>query len=138
LRELVKLHPVRWQWKDTTTTQLNLGLVAQEVEPVLPELLLRRVDNKGSLGLNYMGLIPVLVKGIQEQQAEIQQEQAQIRQQRQQIESLQRQDREIKAKNAATRDDNAELKTRLYRQQQEINALKKLICASRRSAKVCK
>ena len=33
LREVLRLRPVRWQWKDSTTTQQNLGLVAQEVEP---------------------------------------------------------------------------------------------------------
>jgi hypothetical protein len=107
LRELQKLHPVTWQWKDTTTTQLNLGLVAQEVEPVLPELLLRDADNKGSLGLNYMGLIPVLVKGIQEQQSQIEQERHQIEQE----------EKLIKQQEA-----------RLARDEQRIESLKKLIC----------
>ena len=60
-----------WQWKDTSTTQLNLGLVAQDVEPVLPELILRNVDTHGSLGLNYFGFVPVLIKAIQEQQETI-------------------------------------------------------------------
>src|SRR5207244_6578559 len=69
LSEVLRLRPVKWQWKGTTTRQLNLGLVAQEVEPLMPELILRSVDANGSLGLNYMGLIPVLVKGMQEQQA---------------------------------------------------------------------
>ena len=68
LSEVLRLRPVRWQWKDTTTTQLNLGLVAQDVEPVLPELILRNVDTKGSLGLNYFGFVPVLIHAIQEQQ----------------------------------------------------------------------
>jgi hypothetical protein len=65
---VLRLRPVRWQWIDTTTTQLNLGLVAQEVEPVLPELILQNVDTKGSLGLNYLGFVPVLIHAIQEQQ----------------------------------------------------------------------
>jgi hypothetical protein len=61
LRELTRLRPVKWNWKHATTRQLNFGLVAQEVQPVLPELILHGVDEKGSLGLNYMGLIPVLI-----------------------------------------------------------------------------
>jgi hypothetical protein len=71
LPEVLRLRPVTWQWKDATKTEPNLGLIAQDVEPVLPELILQNADNKGSLGLNYMGLIPVLVKGMQEQQAQI-------------------------------------------------------------------
>jgi Chaperone of endosialidase len=65
---VLQLRPVRWQWKNITTTQLNLGLVAQDVEPVLPELILRNVDTQGSLGLNYGGFIPVLINAIQERQ----------------------------------------------------------------------
>ena len=32
------------------------------------ELILRNVDTKGSLGLNYFGFVPVLINAIQEQQ----------------------------------------------------------------------
>src|SRR5438105_1725205 len=88
LREVLRLRPVRWQWKDATTVQLNMGLVAQEVVPVLPELILHDVDGKNSLGLNYMGFIPVLVKGMQEQQAQIEAQQKQIEAQKAEIEIL--------------------------------------------------
>ena len=46
---------------------------------MLPELILQNADNKGSLGLNYMGLIPVLIKGMQEQQGQIEAQQEQNR-----------------------------------------------------------
>ena len=55
---------------------------------MLPELILHNVDAKDSLGLNYMGLIPVLVKGIQEQQQQITQQQATAKQQQEQIAAL--------------------------------------------------
>lgn len=58
------------------------------VQPVLPELILHNVDGKDSLGLNYMGLIPVLVKGMQEQQQQIAQQQAAAKQQQDQIAKL--------------------------------------------------
>jgi hypothetical protein len=79
LPEVLRLRPVTWQWKDPTKTEPNLGLIAQDVEPVLPELILQNADNKGSLGLNYTGLIPVLIKGMQEQQAQIEAKQEQNR-----------------------------------------------------------
>ena len=68
LREVLRLRPAKWEWKNPSTVQLNFGLVAQDVEPVLPELILRNVDPQGSLGLHYTGLIPVLINAIQEQQ----------------------------------------------------------------------
>jgi len=69
LSQLMRLRPVRWEWKDRTTTQLPIGLIAQEVDRVLPELVLRDSDPTKPLGVNYMGLLPVVVKAIQEQQA---------------------------------------------------------------------
>jgi hypothetical protein len=43
-----------------------LGLIAQEIDPILPGLADKQKD--GVLGINYVGLVPVLVKAIQEQQ----------------------------------------------------------------------
>jgi hypothetical protein len=79
LPELLRLRPVTWQWKDPTKTEPTVGLIAQDVEPVLPELILQNSDNKGALGLNYIGLIPVLIKGMQEQQEQIEAQQEQNR-----------------------------------------------------------
>ncbi|HYG82023.1 MAG TPA: hypothetical protein VD861_16615 [Pyrinomonadaceae bacterium] len=52
-----------------------MGLVAQEVEKVLPELVLKDADATKPMGLNYMALLPAMVKSIQEQQAQIQEQQ---------------------------------------------------------------
>jgi hypothetical protein len=88
LPQVLRLRPVSWHWKAQPEGTLQLGLVAQEVEPVLPELILHGVDAKDSLGLNYMGLIPVLVKGIQEQQQQITRQQAAVKKQQDQIAAL--------------------------------------------------
>lgn len=45
------------------------GFIAQEVQPVFPEIV--TIQKDGSLGVRYTELIPVLVKAFQEQQAEI-------------------------------------------------------------------
>nr|WP_319998174.1 tail fiber domain-containing protein [uncultured Draconibacterium sp.] len=47
----------------------QLGLIAQEVQEVFPEIVSARED--GTLGICYTGLIPVLIKAFQEQQDEI-------------------------------------------------------------------
>ena len=45
---------------------IHLGLLAQEVEKVVPEVV--KADEKGILGVNYMALIPLLIESIKEQQ----------------------------------------------------------------------
>lgn len=72
LTTLNKLRPVNYNFiKDPTgdPNKLELGLLAQEVELVMPELV--RMDKEGNKLLNYTGLIPVLIKSIQELQLEI-------------------------------------------------------------------
>ncbi|MBL0303014.1 MAG: tail fiber domain-containing protein [Cytophagaceae bacterium] len=51
----------------------QFGLIAQEVEPVLPNLVANNTHPSGLTfkTVNYTGLIPVLVKAVQEQQTEI-------------------------------------------------------------------
>jgi hypothetical protein len=72
LSALSKLKPVNYQLlKDPSgrTNHVEVGLLAQDVEVVMPELV--RTDDEGKKLLNYIGLIPVLIKSIQELQQEI-------------------------------------------------------------------
>jgi Chaperone of endosialidase len=75
LLEVMKLRPVSFQWKDKVG-QRKLGLIAQEVYQVLPEI----VDNpkEGYMGILYSDLVPVTVKAIQEQQVIIERQQVEI------------------------------------------------------------
>jgi hypothetical protein len=78
LSELLALHPIAFDWRAESLANDGVrhqGLLAQEVQAVLPELV-RIVDSPGSvveeqLAVNYTELIPVLVRAIQEQQAQI-------------------------------------------------------------------
>jgi hypothetical protein len=101
LPEVLRLRPVTWQWQDATKTEPNVGLIAQDVEPVLPELVIHNADNKGSLGLNYMGLVPVTINAIQQQQAQIEDQQKLIAEQQQQIAEQQEQNRKLEERLAA-------------------------------------
>jgi hypothetical protein len=47
----------------------HLGVIAQDVQAVLPELVSE--SESGYLSVNYMGLIPVLMEAVKEQQAQI-------------------------------------------------------------------
>ena len=101
LKDLLRLRPVSWHWKARPEGMLQLGFVAQEVEPVMPELVLRGEDASKPLGLNYMGFLPVVIKAVQEQQAQIERQQAVIAAQREQLRSEQSQIASLEARLAA-------------------------------------
>lgn len=87
LREVMKLRPITFQWKDNSDTKQHLGLVAQEVEQVIPEVVHRDANSKAPLGMSYDNLVPVVIKAVQEQQTT--------------ITSLQTENAELKQQNAA-------------------------------------
>ena len=82
LDKIKSLRPISFQWKDDTIdkSSTHLGFVAQEVQQVLPEIVVdhewievpdttEKVWEKTErLGMKYAEIIPVLVKAVQEQQ----------------------------------------------------------------------
>lgn len=84
LQAVKQLRPVSFQWTDGFDKGTKLGLIAQEVLTVLPEVV-KTHDYKVSeedesqatryevenLGIYYSSLVPVLIKAIQEQQERI-------------------------------------------------------------------
>jgi len=71
LSKIEMLTPVSFKWKDTATmgSQENIGLIAQDVQPVFPELVSENAS--GTLGLNYAGFVSPIIGAIKEQQQEI-------------------------------------------------------------------
>jgi hypothetical protein len=68
LSTLSQLRPVDFNWiTDPNNPTKNLGFIAQEVQQLIPGLVI--TDSDGYEELNSIGLIPVIVKSIQEQQA---------------------------------------------------------------------
>ena len=89
LDEIMKLRPVSFTWKNRPEKGTKLGLIAQELETVIPEVVANpertpAVNSEPGeagddrLGVYYSDLIPVLVKAIQEQEAKIIQLQEEI------------------------------------------------------------
>ncbi len=56
----------------------HFGFIAQEVQKVLPEIVIK--DEKGMLGINYTEVIPILVEGFKAQQAVIAKQEERIAQ----------------------------------------------------------
>ncbi len=64
-----KLRPVSYNFINDNKHSPELGLIAQEVEKIMPEVVL--TDSEGKKLINYIGLIPVLIKAVQDLQAEV-------------------------------------------------------------------
>jgi hypothetical protein len=76
LEKVCALRGVRFDWRDDGIEESQLeissaqqiGLIAQEVEQVLPEVI---TDIRGSLGISYAALIPLLIEAVKELQNRI-------------------------------------------------------------------
>ena len=70
LKEIMQLQPKEYFWKGKIQDYKSLGLIAQEVDEVIKNVVTydKEVDK---YGVSYTELIPVLIKAIQEQQAVI-------------------------------------------------------------------
>ena len=73
LEKILKLNGMSFEWKrnidEKVENKTNIGIIAQEVEKVLPEIVKKRDD--GYLAVKYEQLVPVLIEGIKEQQKQI-------------------------------------------------------------------
>ena len=77
LNEVMKMQPVQYNWKTNPTEELQIGFLAQDIQKIIPEAVVEPA-NGDPLGMKYSELIPVLVKGMQEQQKLIENQQKQI------------------------------------------------------------
>ena len=69
LQKLMQLQPVSFVMKKDRKHRTELGLIAQDVEPLYPDLV--ETDASGMKSMSYVELIAPLIKAMQEQQAEI-------------------------------------------------------------------
>ena len=84
--KVTSLNGYNFNFKDDETKQTKSGLIAQEVEEFMPELISTNTD--GNKSMDYNGMIPYLVECIKVQQTQIQTQQTQIQTQQTQINML--------------------------------------------------
>lgn len=108
-----RLRPVSFNWK--TDNSPDFGFIAEEVSEAEPRLAVYE-QNGEVKGVKYEKVSIFLVKAAQEQQTQIESQQKQIDEQNELIKQQQE---------------------KLEKQQAEIDALKQLVCASNKTAKVC-
>ncbi|MFC0603134.1 tail fiber domain-containing protein [Winogradskyella pulchriflava] len=102
LENIMRLNPATYLIRENYQKTMNMsssqqfGFIAQELQEVFPDLVSRNIHPGATkqdasieyLGVNYIGLIPVLTKGIQEQQATIETLEEKVERQEQVIASL--------------------------------------------------
>lgn len=70
LEAVQQLQPVSYYWRDGDPDK-KLGLIAQDVYEVIPEVVTLPEGEEGLYGITYTELIPVLIQSIQELSAEV-------------------------------------------------------------------
>lgn len=96
IKEVMQLHPVSFKWIRNPGQGTQLGFIAQDVESVISEAVVKPVvspDKKAGnslYGLNYSELIPVLTKAIQEQQIQIEAQGKQIKEMERKLSTIRR------------------------------------------------
>jgi len=78
LYSIMKMHPVQYDWKDDSEKMKKIGFLAQELKKVIPEAVVGD-ETKETLAVNYVEIIPVLVKAMQEQQKQIEELKNEVR-----------------------------------------------------------
>ena len=84
LKKIEKLRGVSFSWKNSNKAQV--GLIAQEVEKVYPELV--NTNSKGYKSVEYGNLIAPLIESVKEQQKQLNFQQKEIEKLKKEIEKL--------------------------------------------------
>ena len=96
LDAILQLQGKTYHWKEDTafTNKQDIGLVAQEVEKVFPELVAE--DEQGYKGIAYSKLTAVLIEAIKEQQAQMIDQQQQMTEQEARFTALEKENTQLK------------------------------------------
>jgi Chaperone of endosialidase len=70
VKEMMQLQPVSYNWKDKPGSNNKIGLIAQKVKKIIPEVVAGD-EQKEMLGMNYAEIIPVLINTIKQQQQQL-------------------------------------------------------------------
>lgn len=69
LNNVLKLKPMEYNFKTDTNQKIHYGFIAQDVEPLFPELIIKNIN--GHKTINYIEFIPLLISKVQNMQKEI-------------------------------------------------------------------
>jgi hypothetical protein len=70
LREVMQLNPISYNWIDNAMPGRKIGLIAQDVQHIVPEVVTGDPQND-TLGMNYAEIVPVLINAIKDLNNEV-------------------------------------------------------------------
>ncbi|MBC7904909.1 MAG: tail fiber domain-containing protein [Gemmatimonadaceae bacterium] len=70
LTELLQMQPVSYNWKDKKDAKAKIGLIAQDIRKIIPEVV-KGDESKEKLGMNYAELVTVLINALKTQQKQL-------------------------------------------------------------------
>jgi len=74
LKEVLQMNPVEYDWKEKRDKAHDIGVIAQEIEEIIPEVVQENKDlnsDKMIKSVDYSKMVAVLIKAVQEQQVQI-------------------------------------------------------------------
>ncbi len=88
LKDVLKIEPISYSWKDDNTGKTKVGVSAQQLQTVIPEVVNIGDDAQQTLGVNYAELVPVLVNAIKELKGITDKQQTQIEELKAKVKAL--------------------------------------------------
>ena len=106
LDQIMKLNPISFEWKPNKTHSDNhprLGFIAQELQEVIPQMVIEPTNENLTLGLNYSMLSPVLTNAIKEQNKTLSQQGLKIEKLEQLLAELKQQNQHLSRRNKSAK-----------------------------------
>jgi len=88
LDRIMALQGVYFDWKAEKGGGADLGFIGEQVDEVLPELVLRDESGGGARGVKYANMVAVVVEGVKQQQAQVQRLEEDRRRLEQEVDTL--------------------------------------------------
>ena len=87
LAKLLKIDGKSYTMKKDQSEKQKIGLLAQDIQKVFPELVL---ESQGIKSVNYQGLVPVIINALKEQYRKMKEQDRKMREQEERLERLER------------------------------------------------
>lgn len=111
LKKITQLQGVNYKFKKDNENKTQLGFIAQDVEPVFPEVV--RTDEKGFKSMVYANLVAPLVEAVKELYGMIMELFERVETNSREISSIKEENKDLKVKNQELKSENEMIKTYL-------------------------
>ncbi len=120
LEKILQLRGVEYKFNNDPENKNQLGFIAQEVEPIFPEVV--STDKKGFKSMVYSNLVAPLVEAVKSLYVQLKENSLETRQNSRDIASLQQENEKLKNENLQKAKELDDVKSRLERIEKMLNS----------------